>query len=151
MQMLSRAAGCVLMWGLCLACPQTLWAHAFHITLTEMEFNSDSGVYEVAMKVNAIDLEQLFRHLSDPGAKPLSPADNEDHALVGKSLSKDFSAQQARLFQDYLAQNFYLSRGLDDTEPVESERSRIKWIGVEAEGAALWSTLSFNPRPVRAR
>ncbi len=87
--------------------------HPFHTSVAEAELNRETGRIEVALQVNAADLERVVAALADQKI-PL-----EDEAAVTHIV-------------DYLGDRFRIGR--DET----SEPSEIGWVGLETRGEIAW-------------
>lgn len=102
---------------LALAC--ALWlggaalAHPRHASIADAEWNAETGRLEVALRVNAVDLEQALRRISQ------------------RPVDLDTSAGLDRLMQDYLARSFVVKDS-------SGKRAGLIWVGYEADLKEAW-------------
>ena len=134
-----QASGLVLLWAL-----GSAWAHPFHISSAEVEYDPKTDRLQVSLKIQALDIEQALSKLARQRIK-LEQAD-ADEWLV-----------------DYLSGHFYLTPqgapaeqvggNLESSmeEPLASlpgSRSRVHWLGRELKGAWLWLYFELEiPQP----
>lgn len=138
-------------------------AHPFHISTAEMEFNSKTGKFEVALKLHANDLE---RALSLQAGRRINldlwteDSSSEDRGSEGKD-SEDKDARELRLKQlttateAYLTKHFFLTKpgsAQSDSDQQSEKKSsepdaktnasqpltRAKLVGHEFESSWLW-------------
>jgi hypothetical protein len=118
---------------------QTAFAHPFHISIGEMEWNATSQKWEVSVRLQSTDLQQAVRRFS----KTQVAVDN-DH--IPAELIK------------YLGENFYLSnssrfapkageRSLNEKANLTEggQRSELKWVGHEVERGWMWLYFELTP------
>lgn len=138
-----QASGLVLLWAL-----GSAWAHPFHISSAEVEYDPKTDRLQVSLKVQALDIEQALSKLASQRIK-LEQADVD------------------RLLVDYLSAHFYLAQQgaaaeqaggkLESSleQPLASlpaNRSRVHWLGRELKGAWLWLYFELEiPEPLAAR
>lgn len=106
------------------SCDQA-WAHPFHTTTAEMEFNAETGRLEVALKIAAVDFEQLVQGgtaMVSPNSGSLEVADST--IRLGKEPVRE------RLAARYLEKQFMVT--------IEGKPCRFEWVGVEDEIANKW-------------
>ncbi len=112
-------------------------AHPFHTTTAEMEFNSVTGRFEVALKIPAVDFEHMVR------------------SGAGLEKSRDTAAIQASNIaahegQQHLAK--HAARYIDKqfTVTVAGKPCRLEWVGTEMSRRASGFILSWS-RPLTKR
>ncbi len=133
-------------------------AHPFHLCVGHMRWNADNNVWEVALRIDPGDLETAI-------ASELSTPENVQY--VDRSDSK-FSEQ----LTEYLGRYFVLWRTDKEVSPKEfaelldasakpspqgkeesestkpaSDRSTLKWVGMEQEKGWLWVYVELTPPP----
>lgn len=92
--------------------PPAVNAHPFHTSLAEAEWNREKSQLEIALRVDANDLEQALRKRS------------------GATLVLE-NATAERSLEGYVRQIWHV-RGADGTEAV------LSWVGYEVEGPHAW-------------
>ncbi len=97
-------------------------AHPFHTTTAEMEWNRDSGRWEVSLKMQGFDAQRAFQ--SQNQASP--------------SLDRANKETIKQVFSKYLSTRFKL-------ENARKESSEFHWIGMEEQGASLWFYFELTP------
>lgn len=99
-------------------------AHPFHTTTAEMEFNSITGRFEVALKIPASDFEHMVRW----GMEIDKSKTASEH--LSKSSSKNTSAEATRFAGRYIDAQFSItSAGVP---------CRFEWVGVEDDQQCKW-------------
>lgn len=118
----------------------TAHAHPFHISLAEMEWNTESKRAEVSLKLHAVDFERALS------------------ALAGQKIRLEDEAFP-RWATRYLSQHFFLTHAIpvDPSSPSGSgassevtelaRRSKLHFVGHELDDNWLWLyfELSFQP------
>ena len=99
---------------LCLVWARPVMAHPFHASLAEAEWNAGSGKLEVALQLDAYDLQTGLRQFLD---KPIS--------LEAKGADADVQA--------YLRHHFRLTYASDAKSPLP-----IQWVGFEVTRSKAW-------------
>jgi len=89
------------------------WAHPFHVSIAEAEWNDESGRLEVAMRLNPVDLEQTLRQRS------------------GLPIDLDKSGRIEQLVEQYLRSSFF-------AKDREGQRCEIEWVGKETTIREAW-------------
>lgn len=121
-----------------------IWAHSFHISSAEMEFNDQSGKFEVALKLNAVDFAQLLAVLHNRNSSLTESQHASQSHDIPSENSQEISEDDQRVLVDYIAEHFFLSRGeLSNREPIShrpepSKKSAVIWVGAEVEPTAVW-------------
>ena len=113
--MKSFAALLIVLWT-----AETTFAHPFHSNITEIEWNPESGRFEVAMKLDAagmedaisVDRKRVFRLESD----------DEPDSAVRKYVSARFDLQHP-----------------------DAHSASIRWVGHELELHAIWIYFEVIP------
>ncbi len=111
------------------------WAHPFHISDAEIEFDSKADRLQVSLKLQALDLEQAL-------AK-----------IVGSKVNIE-RLEAKQHIADYIAKRFYVTNALEpsgDVAPVaksSEQRSKLQLVGQELKGAWLWIYFELElPKP----
>lgn len=99
----------------------TASAHPGHTQVTEVEWNAKSGRFEVAMKLNAVALE--------------------DSVSLGHG--KRFRLESSASVEDALAK--WLPRHFQIHTGKSSERGSIRWVGHELELHTVWLFFEYIP------
>lgn len=116
------------------------WAHPFHTSTAEMEYNPASGRFEVSLKVAASDFQQIV----NDGAALLESAlhstswhqDAESSGIhprinvAGEIASKPSKAITEKRATAYLTESFKLTIG--------DQPCSLEWIGMEDEITNKW-------------
>jgi hypothetical protein len=100
-------AAAVLLWG------AAAWAHPFHVSLAEAEYDRESGVLEVALRVHPADLEEALRK------------------QAGKRIVLDQSADADERIVAYLRRTFAM-------KTPQGEAAEIRWVGKEVSVKQAW-------------
>lgn len=106
--------------------------HPFHISTAELEFNRETGLCEVSLKLHSTDLEKA---LSNESGKRVN-------------LEKENAKEQ---ITKYLNEHFVLydSGSSDESEPdkkaQKKTRSSIKFVGKEFKSSWLWLYFEMKP------
>jgi hypothetical protein len=118
-------------------------AHPFHTTTAEIEINSQTGRYEVTLKVLAADLEEALTSQQSAANSP------------GKRSHIDLQAtpQIERLITAYVNQHFYITRHQPSADAsVETQaaaeptpKSTMRWVGFEVQKAWAWVYFEIDP------
>lgn len=139
-RLLTHSCGLGLLF--CLAQMQVACAHPFHISLAEMEYNPQSGRWEVSLKVHVVDLDRSLKQLSEGAKVDLK------------------QAESAQLVEEFLDRYVYLLP-LEDAQQITSDwiaertatdlgkipRSQAKYIGHEQETSWVWLYFELQPPP----
>lgn len=106
-------------------------AHPFHISTAEVEYDAQTDRLQVSLKLQAIDLEQaLVRQ-------------------AGKRIVIE-QAEATERITELLGRSFYVTTEVSvATEPKESPRSKVHWVGHELKGAWLWLYFELELPPQR--
>lgn len=156
--------------GMWVLLSHALFAHPFHTSSAEMEFNAKSGRYEVALKVLTVDLEKaLAKHAS--ANKRLAAEETKLFAHLRNRARVDLDKTPGidKLITSYLKSNFFLScaeshenrvanntaeeklSGLKSDKQVDATLSVGKeecvWVGKESERSYTWLYFELS-RPV---
>lgn len=99
------------------------FAHKFHTSFTEANYNAEAGTLEVTLRTFPDDLESAVRRRAPPPPAP-SPA---------KDQKKEFEERVAA----YVAETFRL-------ETAKGEPIKISWVGMDAGVDSAW--LYFEAR-----
>ena len=100
-------------------------AHPAHTTVSEVEFNAETGHLEVALRVMSEDLE-----------KALSKRENRNLVVERESAEK-----LEELCAAYLSEAFRLEPGND---------SDLEWVGLEFEERDIWLYFELPVNPIEA-
>lgn len=88
-------------------------AHPFHAALAEVELNRETNAFEVALRIDAVDLEQALR------------------TETKKPVDLDKTDESTPLIKRYVANQFRV-------RPTGGKWQAQKWIGWELEGRNAW-------------
>lgn len=102
-----------------------VWAHPFHTSTAEMEYNAGTGRFEVALKIAASDFEQLVI-----GGTALIAQDqrSQETPTTAERLTKE--QQREKLAARYLEKQFTVSNN--------GKACTFQWVGTEDEIANKW-------------
>lgn len=127
------------------------FAHPFHTSTAEMEWNSKTQRFEVSVKIHAVDIERALSRKS------------------GRRISLEGKAEVTKLVREYLSQHFFIAEqqtlqdskldrekpqasekhgendGKEAGEQVEPLRSKLKFVGRELETSWLWLYFELEP------
>ncbi len=95
------------------------FAHPFHLCSGEMEFNTKTGRWEVAIKLHPSDLETAIRK------------------KAGKKVDVTIKEGSPELL-DYLTKHFALSIAEPAEKADKNEQGKIEFVGAEMERGWLW-------------
>lgn len=123
MKLYSVVIGCLLA-GLCLV-TNSVFAHPFHTTTAEMEFNSNTGRFEVSLKIPATD----FEHIVSGGAT-LMKAKQSEIAGNNATLTQNVKVENEQLAATYIEHQFVVN--------VAGKPCHLEWIGSEDDRASKW-------------
>ena len=98
-----------------------LWAHPFHVSLAEVEWNAQSGKLEVAVRVDPFDLERALQQ------------------RAGRTihLEKEAEAQLDVLLGDWVADVFRIE-GRDAAGGGRRVATKLEWVGHEQTTRFVW-------------
>lgn len=96
--------------------------HPFHTTSAEMEWNAESGKWEVSLKMQSFDVQRALQSQSET---PVS---------LDRLTDEDWKREMSK----YLAPRFKL-------ENAAKQPSKLEWVGFEERGASLWFYFELTP------
>ena len=99
----------------------SLSAHPFHTTTAEMEFNSVTRRFEVALKIPASDFEHMVR---------MGLNDDEKSQASTQAASKLAIEEMAKSAGRYIDKQFFVT--------VAGQACRFEWVGVEDDQQSKW-------------
>ena len=108
----------VLALSIAISCPAL--AHRFHVSLSEIEFDPETGRLEVALQVHPEHLEVALAKENGRGRVRLDSTGNVDRLIVR-----------------YLSTHFVLTDS-------HGERRRLRWVGKEVEVQSAWLYFEFT-------
>lgn len=150
-------------------------AHPFHTTTAEIEYNRQSGRFEVSLKVPAADLEEALTRETLQVAKAMQGGGGREATQTAGSLQRVTLAETPeveRLIVAYLKTHFFLTSqpvdapaGADAearadevfdkpsshasagaTRPDATEHhSRLHWLGMELDKSSTWLYFELEP------
>ncbi len=99
-----------------------LAAHPFHETLTQFEHNAHNGTLELALRIDAVDLEQMVER------------------WLAERVNLETDVRAERSIELWLRERLsaQLSTG---------ERAAFAWVGYEFDGAFCWIYVQFEVSP----
>lgn len=120
--------------------------HPFHVSVAEAEYNPQTGMLEVALRVYGVDLERTLTK------------------QLGKPCDLDNKAQRDKLLKDYIARRFRAEsistkkksppQGSQKSDPKQNAAKRtigrMNFVGSETEKADVWVYFELAP-PVPGR
>ncbi|APZ92182.1 DUF6702 family protein [Fuerstiella marisgermanici] len=89
------------------------WAHPFHSSTTEIEWNASSGKFEVAMRLRIADLEDALS------------------AIEKRRVNVETDPDRERFVKAYLQKHFSIGHRKD-------EKCLLHWVGMELELHDAW-------------
>ncbi len=95
-------------------------AHPDHATAAEVEWNAETGCFEVSLQLPGVVLEE------------------ELSALRGQRVNLETTPQAEQLLQQYVEARFQLSGR-------EFSRCRMQWVGMELELKHVWAYFELRP------
>lgn len=98
----------------------TLAAHPFHATAAELEWNGESGWFEVSLKLPGLVIEDELSRLQQ------------------RRINLETAPDGEQLLQDYVKSRFQLSAGNHET-------CEFQWIGMEVEVRHVWVYFEIRP------
>ncbi len=149
--MVRMIVGSIALFAFWLGAHGVVWAHPFHICVGQMQWNKETEVWEVALRLHPQDFEGA---MSKALARPIGVDEDDflEHALP------------------YLQTQFFLLRTTNQTTPKEianwlarpaaettksspretsfddpQSQSTLRWIGTERERGWLWIYLELKP------
>ncbi len=141
-------------WALLIVASGTkcLASHPFHVCIGQMEWNANEEYWELSLRVHPQDLEQAMSRTRGQSTS----IDDEDFSSVATAFFENefFLVQlpdrmQQREVVDLLSRP---RKASSDTEPnptdVIEDRSKLNWVGMEAERGWVW--LHFEMKPPTA-
>lgn len=121
--------------------PDKILAHPFHISIGEMEWNTTSQKWEVAVRVQSTDLQTAVRRFTKTQVN-----------VDGENIPEELVI--------YLSEHFYLSNATPaesrkqeaiaskreaPSSSESSNRSDLKWVGHEVERGWMWLYFELTP------
>ncbi len=111
-------------------------AHPFHTSTAEMEFNAQTGRFEIALKIHASDYEFMLHKGSE-----LSGVEAENQTSKSLKLTKKELLERHAVA--YLERNFVVT--------VAGEACQLEWAGTEDESGSIWLYFELCPKNRGAR
>lgn len=111
-------------------------AHPFHVCVGQMQWNAESRLWEVSLRVHPQDLE---RAVSESRGKPTGVEDPDFSEHVLPFLSQQFAivhAPKSMAIGDVIA-------ALDRGDSLA--RSELRWVGMEQERGFMWMHVEMIP------
>jgi len=105
-----------------LLCSKLLWAHPFHTSLMEIEYNPNNSQLEIAIKLDLVDLEEALTAFS--GAQSVLSDDQQSDAVIFNYL------QQKLAFYNANADH--------------SKLLPLQWVGKQLELKVAWVYLTVS-------
>lgn len=123
------------------------WAHPFHISTAELEFNPQSGRVEVSLRLHSVDFERALSLLAQQRIQLES--DDADQ-WAARYLSRHFfvadldAMVRAAKREKQASEELGSSLRTDSSASVERSisKSQVHWVGKELDAA--WLTLYFE-------
>ena len=112
-------------------------AHPFHVCIAQMEWNGESQLWEVSIRLHPQDLE---RAVSQSRGKTTSMEDPDFSKHAIRFLNQQFAIVEA---PQSTAIDALLERM--DREEAALARSELRWVGMEPERGWLWIHLEMIP------
>jgi Domain of unknown function (DUF6702) len=97
---------------ICVVAANTAVAHPFHTSIAEVEWNSAAARFEVAMRVNSLELERALA------------------AVHGVPVNLDNAEHAEPLVRNYVSERFSIRTADHD--------NRVTWVGMEIEKLDVW-------------
>ncbi len=117
-------------------------AHPSHVTIGEAEWNRQSKSLEVAIRVNAADLEKSLRRRAK-GAKVVLKSGE----ATADRPTADYVNSRLALYVRDPADRDTAARDTAGRDPVDREadkkRVKLKWVGMEVEMHHVWLYFEF--------
>lgn len=133
--------------GLCFLFGHQANAHPFHLCVGQMKWNADSKVWEVSLRLHPQDLEAAINReqFQDGIANKIGIDDDGFSDMAIKYLGEHFFLR--RTLQAMNKEEFQAIVGADTKlrETVDSDSSKLKWIGKEQERGWLWIHFEMTP------
>lgn len=120
-------AFCTLVGMVYLTAISSAFAHPFHTTTAEMEFNEHTGRYEVSLKVLTADLAKA-----------------RGSGLVHVGATSD-NTRDRRAVAEYLRPRFYVDRSSGPPPTNQQNPSNLELVGIEPELAYTWLYFELSP------
>ena len=98
----------------------TLAAHQFHATTAELEWNGESGWFEVSLKLPGLVIEDELSRLQQ------------------RRINLETTPDGEQLLQDYVRSRFQLTAG-------NHESCEFQWIGMEVDVRHVWVYFEIRP------
>ena len=98
----------------CVIAPRIAFAHKFHESLTQLEYNRQTQSVEISIRLFADDLEAALSK------------------RTGRSVRLDKTPDVEPLTLDYLRHTFELKNG-------EGESKQLAWVGMEIQVDVVWA------------
>ncbi|MEZ6107744.1 MAG: DUF6702 family protein [Pirellulaceae bacterium] len=125
--------------------------HPFHSTLMEMEWNPQSGKFEVALSMWPVDVEDMLkrdRDLVEVVGGLIDLDDETQHDAIDPVLRR-YIQRQLRLGFSSTGGAGPSDQESETDEPNENrdlgENSRLLWLGFEVERDSLWCYFEWQP------
>lgn len=110
--------------------------HPFHVCVAQMEWNGDSKLWEVSLRLHPQDLEKAMTRAR---GMPTSLEDRDFPELAIPFLNEQF-------FLVHVSQPKTRKELMESIERGESfPRSQLSWVGMEQERGWLWIHLELQP------
>jgi hypothetical protein len=128
------------LWGLPLLVG---WAHPFHTSVAEMDWNPQSRCWEVSLRMDANDLETA---LQNRGKLGISLESQAAIAEIQAYLAENFGLQTPASRSDQASSSIGSAEPLGDEtstngqEAVQEavQEATIQWVGHETQGGWVW-------------
>ncbi|MEM7455555.1 MAG: DUF6702 family protein [Planctomycetota bacterium] len=125
----------MLTWTLIFASP-AFASHPYHVSLTEMEWNEQSGKFEVALCVWPADLEQALR-LQE--GRPIDlDAETDLDDLLTRFVESGFQVTQENVAPEHKQVVTALAAAGLVISVAEKKTGRIQWAGYEINNKEAW-------------
>jgi len=119
--------------------------HPFHSTQAEIEWNSETGRFEVALSLWPIDVETALKEDADLRNVHAGPVDLDDvslHTLLDPALERYVRQRFALVLQ--LPREIELPAEQDGS-PRRSPVAELEWFGFEVEKDSVWCYFELVP------
>lgn len=121
--------------------------HPFHSTLAEMEWNSETGKFEVALSLWPVDVEEVLRRDEELLEKVggLIELDDEDqHELLDEAL-KAYVQSKLALFIPQSVSEASADDSTTRDSPRNEQEAKLSWLGFEVERDSVWCYFELVP------
>jgi hypothetical protein len=137
-RLLSMAIVCGLSLVLSLGFSGSAGAHQFHTSSAELDWNADSGRWEVALRILATDLELALERQE---GKKLNLDSAEGIELIQKYLLGRFQILPQSVVEKLSSQTGQAASHFAKNE----ESAQLNWVGHECEGGWMWLYFELQP------